>query len=247
MNYEYMTDVGLVREINEDTVFSDIQEEMGIFVVADGMGGLDYGYTASRIAAKTFKEWWEIHQPELKNGRLKRLIIKKLLERGMEYANQAILEYSKNEGKQMGTTLSVLLIMEKKYYIAHIGDSRIYQIYKDKIHLLTEDHTKVNDDYQKGLITFNEFKNSDEKHILIKCLGVEEEITPQIDSGDIKGNELFFLCSDGVHNYLNHIEITKYLKRGLMTDHRKSLRKIGDHILEQGADDNFTAVVVDMK
>jgi protein phosphatase len=142
----------------------------------------------------------------------------------------------------MGTTLSFLYFHKRRYFIGHIGDSRIYLIRKGKLIQLTKDDTLVQKKVDEGLITPEEAKNSPESHILTKALGVGDEPTFQILSGKLKKGDFFLLTTDGLTGELADKEIQDIISISInLEDAVQSLIK---SVLQRDAKDNVTVVAV---
>ena len=164
------SDVGKVREINEDSYYiSESLDEVQLYIIADGMGGYNGGEIASSLAIKSAKNYIENNFAQADKD--KESIIQ-LVASSLEYANMVVYEKSK-ENKElngMGTTLDICLIYNNKAYIGHVGDSRIYRIRKDFIRKLTQDHSYVQKLVKDGKITEEEAANHPQKNMLMKAL-----------------------------------------------------------------------------
>ena len=164
------SDVGKVREINEDSYYiSESLDEVQLYIIADGMGGYNGGEIASSLAIKSAKNYIENNFAQADKD--KESIIQ-LVASSLEYANMVVYEKSK-ENKElngMGTTLDICLIYNNKAYIGHVGDSRIYRIRKDFIRKLTQDHSYVQKLVKDGKITEEEASHHPQKNMLMKAL-----------------------------------------------------------------------------
>ena len=164
------SDVGKVREINEDSYYiSESLDEVQLYIIADGMGGYNGGEIASSLAIKSAKNYIENNFAQADKD--KESIIQ-LVASSLEYANMVVYEKSK-ENKElngMGTTLDICLIYNNKAYIGHVGDSRIYRIRKDFIRKLTQDHSYVQKLVKYGKITEEEASHHPQKNMLMKAL-----------------------------------------------------------------------------
>ena len=162
------SDIGKVRPLNEDSFFiSQPEDEVKLFIVADGMGGYKGGEIASSLAVKSAKNYilsnFEKNKGDKEN-------LQSLVKSSSQYANMVVFEKSKEdeELRNMGTTLDVCLIYENKAFISHIGDSRIYRIRKEFMRKLTKDHSYVQQLVDEGKITKEESMNHPKKNMLIK-------------------------------------------------------------------------------
>ncbi|AMP20528.1 hypothetical protein AZF37_04505 [endosymbiont 'TC1' of Trimyema compressum] len=227
-----VSETGSVRKNNEDSIYANT--EKGFFVIADGMGGHEAGEVASSMAVEKIRI-------ELED---KETIDSKTLENAFKETNKLIFDTSSFEKQQliMGTTLTVLKIEKDKGYLGHIGDSRIYLIRNQEIIKLTEDHTYVEKLYQEGIITFEEYENHPKKNILLKALGSDKPIEPQILEFQILDGDIIFLCSDGVYNLLQDEELISIL---LQKEGDERVQTISNLIIERDAVDNFSFIIID--
>jgi protein phosphatase len=177
------------------------------------MGGLDAGEIASTIAIDTISHYLEkkIEKIELEDCEINKLLLKSL-----DLANLKIIqENNRNPSlRGMGTTVVVVMVFNGNLHIANIGDSRAYLIDNnfEKIVRVTKDHTLVEDIYNKGMITANEKKNHQLRHILTQALGLQKTIRPFINVIKFSINEYLLLCSDGLTGMVSDDEILKILK-----------------------------------
>ena len=174
------TDVGKARDLNEDSYYVPQEDDdLKLFIVADGMGGYNGGEIASSLAIKAAKNYIETNFISTPKDRES---ILELIKSSMQYANMVVYEKSKedDELKGMGTTLEICFIYENKMYIGHIGDSRIYRIRKHIIRKLTNDHSYVETLVKDGKITREEAKTHPKKNMLMKALGCTEYIEPDV-------------------------------------------------------------------
>jgi len=189
-----LSDVGRVRRSNEDSVYCSA--ESGVFVVADGMGGHAAGEVASAIASEWISErlcgacmTMDLQQVE---DRFRTAFV----EAGREILRQAA-EDSTHLG--MGTTATVLLLkVDGQFVIGHIGDSRAYMARDGVISQVTRDHSWVQEQVDRGLITPEQAKNHPQSNIITRALGTEAYPTPDLYNGTIKAGDIFLLASDGL-------------------------------------------------
>ena len=246
-----VTDKGNVKEINQDNILVNIGEynnkEFGMFVVCDGVGGLCLGEIASVIAVKNLKKWWneEINNIVRYMGQYE---IRDSLENIINKINEEIIEYSKINNSKMGTTISVLLLIKKNYYIAHIGDSRIYKINK-KIKQLTEDQSYVAMKVRNGEMSKEEAKKSSKKNLLLQCVGVNENLNIFFTSGKLRKSDIFILCSDGFYNTYSEEEILREIfswKKNRYKETQKLIKDMVEVVKNNGERDNISIIVVKM-
>ena len=164
------TDIGKAREMNQDFYYvSQLNENMQLFILADGMGGYKGGEIASSLATNSAREYIERKFELIKHSDEE---IMNLIKESMEYANEIVYDKAKanEELEQMGTTLEVCLLYNEKAYIGHIGDSRIYRIRKNIIRRITTDHSYVEKLVKDGTITREEAFYHPKKNMLMKAL-----------------------------------------------------------------------------
>ncbi len=232
------SDVGNVRGTNEDNFV--IIERNGDLVLAvfDGMGGMQKGEVASKMAAEVLaRAAQESNAWEDSDWLLSVL----------KEANQRIFEFSKEIGSEgkVGTTGAIALLKGKVLACANVGDSRVYLHQDGSLRQITEDHTLVADQVAKGLITPEEARVSRLKNVLTKAIGVREEVEPQLYGPfHLEGDEAILLCSDGLYNMVPHETIEKVIsQRGLSVKDR--VMKLIDLAKKNGGLDNITVILYD--
>lgn len=244
-----VSDKGNIKPSNQDNILVQIGEhngeEFGLFVVCDGLGGLAFGEVASVIAVRNMKKWWETQVATFVKETNDKRIIESLKE--MIYlANEEIIKYSTDINQKVGTTISSLLILKGKYYIVHVGDSRVYKI-STNIEQLTEDHSYVAMQVRNGEITKEEARKSQKKNLLLQCLGVKQSIQIYSKVGRVRNDESFVVCSDGFYNSLNDWEILQFLKRWKYTMD-KSLQELTLALVEEVKNrkerDNISSIII---
>src|SRR5205823_2699404 len=200
-----LTDVGRKRNHNEDSFLVD--EELQLYVVADGMGGHAGGGTASRIAVETIDR-------ELRKARdgkenpfaggtsLQDSPLPEVIRSAVERACISIFHAAQEDARLagMGTTVISLLIKDDHAYFAHVGDSRAYLVRGDLIQQISEDHSLVNEQIKAGMITPEEAKHSRYKNIITRSVGFEEEVQVDVMGVITEPGDVFVLCSDGLAN-----------------------------------------------
>ncbi len=232
------SDCGRVREHNEDAFLVDC--ERGLFVVADGMGGHAGGEIASSLAVETvFNALPGATEEKATSCNAEEL------QAAIEQANITIFQDAQMhpERQGMGTTLTCLCWDRCRFYFGHVGDSRAYRLRGRKLVQLTRDHTWVNMQVRAGVLSPQEAEHARMRHVLIKSLGTQPEIDPDIIAVDAKPKDRFLLCSDGLSDLVDHNE----LHRLLASD--ETLAEITRSLVEKanaaGGRDNITAVVID--
>ena len=212
MQYYGKTDIGMHRKENQDRIeIPNEKNNFKLFIVADGMGGANAGGVASQMAIEYVKN--SIIDGIEKTG-YERDKLEELLRKAIVDANRYVYNKSKgnSEYEGMGTTISVALVVKNKVYIGHIGDSRIYRIRKHIMRQLTKDHSYVQELLRNKTITREEAENHPQKNILLKVLGCEPEIEPDIMVKGFIKDDILLLCTDGLNGYVEDEDILKIVK-----------------------------------
>lgn len=234
------TDIGKVREINQDYYYiSDSLDEVQLYMLADGMGGYKGGEIASKLAIQSAKSYIENNFKEIEKD--KESIIQ-LVASSMEYANMVVYEKAKSEEELegMGTTLEVCVIYNNKAYIGHIGDSRIYRIRKEFIRKLTQDHSYVQKLVKDGTITQEQAMHHPQKNMLMKALGCNAFVEPDVMVKGFLKEDILVITSDGLTNMVTQEEIFKQAKK----DIEQAPKELVKQANENGGYDNITVVVI---
>lgn len=240
MNFFVKSDVGKAREINEDAYYvPNKDDDLKLFILADGMGGYNGGEIASKLAIESVKNYIESNFIETPKDRES---IQELIKNGMQYANMVVYEKSKQneELKDMGTTLEVCLIYENKVYVGHIGDSRVYRIRKHLIRKLTNDHSYVETLVKDGKISKEEAKIHPKKNMLMKALGCTEFIEPDVFVRGFLKDDILLLASDGLTNMIDEKEIYNIIINNRNTPEEELINNSN----ELGGYDNITAIII---
>jgi PPM family protein phosphatase len=245
-----LTDVGRKRNHNEDSFLID--DELQLYVVADGMGGHAGGGTASRIAVETIDK--ELRRsrdgrenPFVSTANLQDSLIPEALRSAVEKACLAIYTAAQEDPRLsgMGTTVISLVVKDDQAFFAHVGDSRAYLIRGELIQQISEDHSLVNEQIKAGMITPEEAKHSRYKNIITRSVGFEEEVQVDVMGVISEPNDIFLLCSDGLANMLEDKEIHELV---LGTPNFQDVpQRLIDMANERGGDDNITVIVVQIQ
>ena len=240
MQFHARSDKGKVREYNEDSCIAKKIGKYTLLVLADGMGGHNGGETASKIAVDRI---CGLLEKTLTNKMIPGQIML-LLSEAIEYANLSILETSKKDCSLsgMGTTCDICLMTENRAYIAHIGDGRVYKISPSgEILRLTKDHSLVEYMIDIGTITREQAANHPQKNVIMRALGIEKEINPDIFFEDISPGDVFLMGSDGLTNMIEEKELAEQALSGdkpeVITERLINLAN------EAGGPDNITVII----
>ena len=234
------TDVGMTREMNQDYYYiSDDQNEIKLYILADGMGGYKGGEIASKLAVTCARNYIENNLKETPKD--KESLIQ-LVASSVEYANMVVYEKSKEdkELEGMGTTLEICLIYNNRAYIAHVGDSRIYRIRKEFMRKLTKDHSYVQKLVEDGTITKEEADFHPKKNMLMRALGCNAFVEPDVTiKGFLKGDTII-ICSDGLTNMVTQEEIYKVATSKFEYAPSELIEKAN----KKGGYDNITVIII---
>jgi len=206
-----LTDVGQRRDHNEDTIASDI--ELGLVVLADGMGGYKAGEVASEIATLTIvaelKETMQTLEPGLVDAVSEMQAESQLVIDAVAKANESIYSVSQTQPQcaGMGTTLVVGLFTNNKLLAGHIGDSRMYRFRQGELLQITQDHSLLQEQLNSGLITPEQAKYSNNKNLVTRALGIDPEVELEIHEHDVLPDDIYLLCSDGLSDLVADEEI----------------------------------------
>ena len=234
------SDIGKVREMNQDYYYiSNSLDEIQLFILADGMGGYNGGEIASSLAVETAKSYIENNFKDIEKD--KDSIIQ-LLGSSMEYANMVVYEKSKEnpELQGMGTTLEICLIYNNKVYIGHIGDSRIYRIRKEFIRKLTQDHSYVQKLLKEGTITKEQAAHHPQKNMLMKALGCNAFVEPDIMVKGFVKDDILIMCSDGLTNMVDQDTIYEMASKNI----EQATKDLVNLANERGGYDNVTVIII---
>ena len=246
LQFTARTDVGQQRDHNEDNFLVD--PALQLFVVADGMGGHSAGEVASAMAVNVVSENVAKAQALLDTckadpSKENRHAVLKVLEHAVEDACYRIFDQGLNSPQQrgMGTTLTLMVVVGSRGYVAHVGDSRLYLIREREVHLLTEDHSLLNDLLKHGKIKSTKDLDVRFKNAVTRAVGVHEAVEVDSLDFDIFPEDRFLICSDGLHGYLDNDRIRE-MSAG------EDLDAIADGYIQfanrKGGIDNITCVFV---
>ncbi len=242
-----LTDLGRRRTTNEDALYVD--DELGLYVVADGMGGHAAGEVASREAVDTLygmvkrgvRGLRELVHP-LSDADARAAC--RLMESAVQAATYFVFSIAEidRDKSGMGTTLSALLVLGDHAVTAQVGDSRIYRVQDSGVEQLTEDHTLIAWQLKQGLITPQEAARSPHKNVITRAVGNREYVQVDTKCVPLAAGVRFLLCSDGLHGYLKETDIPPIVALGGEAAVARFVRLAND----RGGKDNITAVLVEI-
>ncbi|MBE5943065.1 MAG: serine/threonine-protein phosphatase [Lachnospiraceae bacterium] len=247
------TDIGISKKVNQDAALvlqADTEKGRVLFaVVCDGMGGLQKGELASATVIAGMRDWFEKVFPTLLYHNftfeaLKNSWLNKILE-----LNDRIRVYGEELHINLGTTLTALLLVDDAYYICNIGDSRIYYL-KDGVRQLTRDQSYIQQEIDMGRMTEEEALHSNQRSVLLQCIGVTERVIPDFYCGEYTANSAFVLCSDGFRHVISNEEMWNCLNPAQLKSEehmQQNVMYLIDVVKGRGEEDNITAVLVSAK
>lgn len=242
------TDIGRRRTTNEDAYVAD--DRLGLYAVADGMGGHNAGEVASQEAIDALVDMVS-HKAALLQDLAREPVSAETLRaalRLMESAVQAAtymvfgIAQTQPESEGMGTTVSSLLLAGKYAITAQVGDSRIYMIRKGHAFQLTEDHTLVAWQIKQGVITAAEAERSPHKNVITRAVGSRDYVQVDTRAFVVQPDDCFLVCSDGLHGYLRDDELATFVSTGPST----APQRLVDTANQRGGKDNITVVVAEV-
>lgn len=216
-----LTDVGCVRNNNEDAVAAD--ENCRLVVLADGMGGYNAGEVASAMAVEGILANLS---DMLGNGVSKLRDLQSAMQQAVDQANRRIFEKANIDPDcfGMGTTVVMALLWEQRMLIGHVGDSRAYLWRDGNLTQLTRDHSLIQEYIDSGFVTVQEAAHLGYRSLLTRALGVEDTVMLEISDWRLRTDDLFLLCSDGLTDMLNDADIARCLgENDLLQDQAQQL------------------------
>ncbi len=237
-----LSDVGCVREVNEDSIRVIRQTEPNelakrgiLVVVADGMGGHNAGEVASKLAVEVVVQRYvdETEDPG------------KALASALEQANRVIIDAASKDARYtgMGTTCTALLLRGGVAYCAHVGDSRLYLVRGNDIILMTEDHSAVMDLLRQGTITADEARHHPDKNVIVRALGARAEV--EVASWEkplsVRPGDTFLICSDGLYDLVEDNELFDALRGALP---QLACERLVELARQRGGPDNITVGII---
>ncbi len=252
-----LTDVGLVREGNEDALL--IMEDQALYVVADGMGGHACGEVASAFTIEAVKAFYHSRDLTRRVKSAHRRAIRAdepgardvshhalRLRKAVESANISVFRLAQQHEqlRDMGTTVVATAFVGSRVYVANVGDSRVYRMRKNKLEQLTEDHSLLNEYIKMNLLQPDEIENFPYKNVIVRALGLQESVVVDIYVASIRAGDQILLCTDGLTDLVRDEEIGRVL-------HDAPSAEAACHMLtevakERGGHDNITTLVVRM-
>ena len=244
------THTGMVRSHNEDSV--ELEEDIGLAVLADGMGGYNAGEVASGIAtalitSETKEALTRLNMPAIKQA--SRLpAASRILHDAVLKANTSIYESANSQPQYagMGTTLVVGLFCDNNVVVAHIGDSRCYRLRDNKLEPITRDHSLLQEQIDSGLLTKEVARRSLNKNLVTRAVGIEPDVVPEIHVHEVKAGDLYLLCSDGLNDMVEDEDIELTVS-SLAANLPLAASQLVQMANDAGGRDNISVVLIKIK
>jgi protein phosphatase len=236
-----MSDVGRCRKVNQDMFLLD--DALGLYAIADGMGGHAAGEVASDLAINALAV--SVRSQEPGHGGWSPAEAAELLRRALNDGNRKICEsvLARAEWRGMGTTMVALVLAGDRAVIGHVGDSRAYLLRNGSLRQLTSDHSWVNEQVKLGLLTHEQAQRHPMRNIVTRALGNQPEVEVDLLEEPVRPGDIFTLCSDGLSNMVGENEMLEILQ-----DHgevpQAACRQLVDRANASGGEDNITVIVM---
>lgn len=242
------TNKGRIKEVNQDALLVNRERYRGkeavLAVICDGMGGLECGETASAEVIRAFDLWFREDFQDLADQEEFEDELYDSWEMLFQKVHQKIREYGRIRGIRIGTTATAMLLWEERFYIAHVGDCRIYEI-KEQIRQLTRDQVQGELRRRDGEPGTAGVKAGE--HILLQGVGASQTLRPAYHSGDVKAEAVYLLCTDGFRHKVSEQELREAFAPEEMVD-EKVMRsrggRIAEVVMERGERDNLSVILL---
>ena len=228
------TDSGLKRENNQDSFL--YEKNLGLFIVADGMGGHKGGEVASMMACSTVKDVFN-------NSNNQHLSPRELIRYAYAEASSKIFEHAKENPdlSGMGTTMVLSYFTKNTLFIANVGDSRCYVIRGNLMWQITEDHSLMNEQIRAGILTPEQAHKMVAKNVITRSVGFERDVICDIIERPVNLGEIYLFCSDGLHGLVSDKRLCEIIYR---TPMEMASQVLIDEAKKNGGDDNITALLI---
>ncbi len=245
-----ISDIGRKRKSNEDSYCVD--DEQGLYVVADGMGGHAAGEVASEVAVETIEKFIQMTS-DSQDATWPYGLDEKLsfngnrLKTSIRFANRRVLERTREQAEYegMATTVVATLISDDQADIAHVGDSRLYLIRQGQIQRLTDDHSWVNEQVLSGVMDTEQARTHPLRNVVTRALGGKEELEVDVQTLQLQSMDLLLLCSDGLTSMVDDEQILKIILAD-GHDKKRALAGLVDAANDSGGEDNTTAILLSL-
>ena len=241
------TDAGVIRDHNEDAVFAC--PEHGFVILADGMGGYNAGEVASGMATTLLASGLEAalaltpaHQLDKAGGQT---FAQRCVREKIAHTNAAIFNAANSQPHYagMGTTLVMALFYDNRMTVAHIGDSRLYRLRDDQLTAITRDHSLLQEQIDRGMISAEAARFADNKNLVTRALGVDPEVEADIRDYPVRVGDIYLLCSDGLNDMVEDEEIGSALQM-LSSNLELTANQLVEMANDNGGRDNVSVILV---
>lgn len=242
------TDAGIIRSFNEDSIAID--NDLGLLVLADGMGGYQSGEVASALATQAVVDCLkrennrEIALPSSTVESSALSPVSTVVKSAVEKTNRIIYKTAKTDRKYsgMGTTIVLALFHQDRATVAHVGDSRLYRLRQERLELLTHDHSLLQEQVEMGLISSEDAKVSHNRNLVSRALGSEEKIKVEINEHPVQANDIYLLCSDGLNDMVDDADI-ELAVRELRANLPLAANQLVQMAKDNGGHDNVSVLI----
>lgn len=235
------TDIGRKRKTNQDSICLDHKHHF--FAVADGMGGHNGGDIASQLSVKLMPLYFEKHPGQEPQALMKGMI---------QEINQSILHKAEEQPELhgMGTTVSAIYFYGQNLIIGNVGDSRVYMVNNHHIFQMTRDHSFVQEKLNMGIYTREEAVKDPQKNVLVRSVGFESDLNVDVFNYRICKNDIFLICSDGLHGKVSDADILHIVERNIadpatctMADVQNTVKELIQQANDNGGQDNISVIL----
>ncbi len=240
-----LSDVGRVRELNEDNLYwAPLDEDLVLYAVADGMGGHDRGEVASQVAVETL---FEAARDGLEKAEGRSIpALRDLLREAVQTANRAVVSAGEANDSNMGTTLTCSLVYKgTDAVVANVGDSRAYLLRKGKLKAISQDHSLVAYLVQLGELTAEEARTHPSGNILVRSIGSMPEVEVDVYHVEVQDGDWLMLCSDGLWGEISDADIQTILRDN--PEPQDACQALVDRANDEGGRDNTTLIIVQVE
>jgi len=229
-----LTDIGMKRKINQDAFLKD--DDLGLYVVADGMGGHRGGEVASRVAIESIQKYCGENRQDPARDQL---------DKGINLACREIYRQSleNEELSGMGTTVAAILFQADAVFIGQVGDSRVYLMNQSGIWQVTEDHSLLNEEIRAGRLAAGQVSSYQFKNVITRSVGYENYVNVDIYRRQVSIGDRYLLCTDGLSGLLEIQEISAEIEQ---SGPEKGLTNLISIANSRGGDDNITALICEV-
>lgn len=238
------TDVGLIRNLNEDSIATI--GKLGLLVLADGMGGYKAGNVASALATRSIVEVVAGHLKENAG-----VSVADMLRIAIETANRLVFQESRQLSQRaaaadheqvMGSTVALLMLHDDRVTIAHVGDSRVYRLRNGRLELMTHDHSLLQEQIDLGMLSAKDAETSHNRHLVTRGLGLRDDVDATVSECAAQIGDIYLLCSDGLNDMVDDADIELALN-SLQANLPLAARQLVMIANDNGGEDNTSVIL----